>query len=771
MASGARATCTPLDDARAAHPPPTRNRSVRGALDRVAGRVGWAVVTGGFTIEQLGEQVGLALGYVLAGGQPPRSIAADAMAHALRAAGVEGRVPLPRLGARLCEIALRTPEFQSDGLFVRCTSSDALETLLERLTWGPGPERSRTPKRTAKPPAANAAATRPPAPARTDRRAAPAPRSAPAAKPPPPQMLLPAPGAPAEIELVRTPLSLDVWTQLARSAQPSVAAVSLALRGRMLAHAASFQELLGAAALSGVESLPYQLETVRRVLRVLRGRALLADEVGLGKTVEALMVLREYQLRGMVRRALILAPPSLTRHWRGELESKAGIEVHSTDDARFRGDPDAFWRSPGVVVASLAIARSARHAPHVQAEPWDLVVVDEAHHLKNRATLAHRLVNGLRSRFLLLLTATPVETRLEEIFNLVTLLAPGQLTTPAEFRRSFVDPKDPTRPRDAERLRRLLGEVMVRNTRAQCGLALPPRFVETLAVEPLPEERAAYAEVVALLRDHARIGPARLASATLLLEAGSSPAAVRCTLEKIAGSTSHGEALRSGAAQIAERIRSVARCRKLEALLQIVRASDSRVLVFTRYRRTAEYVAAAARELGVKTESFHGGMSSAERHASVERFRAGARVLVATDIGGEGQNLQFCSTLVNFDLPWNPGQIEQRIGRLHRMGQTEAVRVFNLCAKGTVEDRVLDVLDRRLHLFELVVGEMDMVLGALADERDFEERILALYADSRDESEVVAGFDQIADELAAARGLYERSRALDEALFHRDFEA
>jgi superfamily II DNA or RNA helicase len=103
-------------------------------------------------------------------------------------------------------------------------------------------------------------------------------------------------------------------------------------------------------------------------------------------------------------------PPALTRHWRGELEAKTGIEAQSTDDARFRRDPGAFWREPGVVVASLALARSARHAPLVQAEQWDLVVVDEAHHLKNRATLAHRLVNGLKSRFLLLLTATPVET-------------------------------------------------------------------------------------------------------------------------------------------------------------------------------------------------------------------------------------------------------------------------------------------------------------------------------------------------------------------------
>lgn len=734
------------------------------------------------TLEELGEAAGLALGYVLAGGEPPRSVSSYQMAHALCAAGLAWRAPLPLLAARLGEIASRTSGFEAERGFVRVLSDAAIAAHLAPLLPARGDRKtgSRTPRsgravggRTGTRPAnarsAGLAARPRPGPAPTARAPAPHPPRTPAAASPPSPILPEAP-APAAIELARAPIGFDAWLARASAEERTLADVSLALRGRLLANASAFQELLGAASLRGVDSLSYQVETVRRVLRVLRGRALLADEVGLGKTVEALMVLREYQLRGMVRRTLILTPPALTRHWRGELEAKAGIESRSTDDAGFRADPVGFWREPGVVVASLALARGARHAPLVQAQPWDLVVVDEAHHLKRRSTLAYQLVNGLRSRFLLLLTATPVETDLEEIYNLVTLLAPGQLTTPAAFRRQFVDPKDPTRPKDADRLRRLLGEVMVRNTRAQSGLALPPRFVETLAVEPLPEERAAYNEVVALLREHAHVGAARLAAATLLLEAGSSPAALLATLEKISAAERHGDELRTGAARIAARIRAITRCRKLEALLRIVEASQERVLVFTSYRRTADYVAAAVAGLGVKVESFHGGMTSAERHAAVERFRAAARVLVATDVGGEGQNLQFCSTLVNFDLPWNPAQVEQRIGRLHRMGQIEPVRVFNLCSKGTVEERVLDVLDRRLHLFELVVGEIDMVLGALTDERDLEERILALYAQSRSEGEIDAGFDQLASELAAARGLYERSRTLDAALFQRDFE-
>jgi len=247
--------------------------------------------------------------------------------------------------------------------------------------------------------------------------------------------------------------------------------VSLALRANALRAAAEFQDLVSLTTLRGVDSHVYQTETVRRVLRVLRGRALLADEVGLGKTIEALMVVREYQLRGMARRALVLAPPALVRHWAGELEAKAGIEARTTEDPLLRDDPQTFWGEEGVVVASLALARSARHASAVQEVSWDIVVVDEAHHVKNRQTAGWKLVDGIKSRFLLLLTATPVETDLEEIYNLVTLLKPGQLTTPAEFRRQFVDPKDPTAPRDTERLRRLLADVMVRNTRAQSARA------------------------------------------------------------------------------------------------------------------------------------------------------------------------------------------------------------------------------------------------------------------------------------------------------------
>ena len=174
----------------------------------------------------------------------------------------------------------------------------------------------------------------------------------------------------------------------------------------------------------------------------------MADEVGLGKTVEALIVLREYQLRRLVRRALILVPPSLVGHWQTELSSKCGVTARIAGKRELADDPEAFWSAEGIIVASLALARGETQAKLVASTEWDLVVVDEAHHVKNRNTASFKLVNSLRTRFLLLLTATPIETDLEEIYNLVTLLRPGQFATPAQFRKRFVNSADPSSPKD-----------------------------------------------------------------------------------------------------------------------------------------------------------------------------------------------------------------------------------------------------------------------------------------------------------------------------------
>jgi len=561
-------------------------------------------------------------------------------------------------------------------------------------------------------------------------------------------------------------------------------AVDLAVTAARILLREQFDDLLCLALLHEVRRLPYQVETVTRVLRSFHGRAMLSDEVGLGKTIEAGMIVLEYLARGMARHILVLVPAALVGQWQEELAEKFGVRAWTTTEEIFRLDPERAWamgedeQGRRVVVASLHLARTQRHAPHAVAQGWDMVVVDEAHHIKNRSTAGYRLVDTLRSRFLLLLTATPVENSLEELYNLVTLLRPGQLSTWSAFRQQYVDRDDPFSPRNRERLRELLGEVMIRNTRALAGkgIELPPRFARTLVVEPGEAEVALYEQVVQAVRAMREAPGSSLGLRILLEQAGSSPQAA------LAGATARGagdaEEQRwvASIADAARRAvgdgpRKIARLIELLKSLPAIAGEGSKAVVFTRFRPTLEALSEALAGAAIPFSCFAGGMSGPDKDAAVEQLRHGLDVMLCTEVGGEGRNLQFANVLINFDLPWNPMKIEQRIGRLHRIGQTREVHVFSLCARGSAEDRILDVLERRIHLFELVVGEVDMIMGPATEEKEFEQRIFDIYAATTTDDQVEQGFDQLANELEAARSKYDNVKALDEALFGRDYES
>jgi superfamily II DNA/RNA helicase len=163
-------------------------------------------------------------------------------------------------------------------------------------------------------------------------------------------------------------------------------------------------------------------------------------------------------------------------------------------------------------------------------------------------------------------------------------------------------------------------------------------------------------------------------------------------------------------------------------------------------------------------------MSGPEKDAAVERFRDEAPLLLCTESGGEGRNLQFCNTLINFDLPWNPMSIEQRIGRLHRIGQTREVFVFNLVARHTLEEYVLRVLDEKINMFELVVGEIDAILGEMEDEQEFAEMVFSTWVETT-EQERAGAFEELGERMVKARRQYEEVKSLDEKLFGDDFTA
>ena len=290
-------------------------------------------------------------------------------------------------------------------------------------------------------------------------------------------------------------------------AQPEQDGRWFSLRER-LAHlglAQGFDELLCLPHLSGFEPLSHQIETVRKVLKQFRGRVLLADEVGLGKTIEAAMVLKEYALRGMAERALVLTPASLVGQWQEELASKFGLAFATTYEPSLREDPEAFW-DQNRIVASIATVRRSEHAERLRARQFDLVIVDEAHHLRDRSSQSWKLVDALNKRFLLLLSATPVQNDLIELYNLLTLLKPGIFRTQKEFRAAYVTPGKPRQPANPEGLRTLMRGTMVRNTRAVAALKLPRRHATTIKVDGAPGEAEAYADLMAAARQLAAEG-------------------------------------------------------------------------------------------------------------------------------------------------------------------------------------------------------------------------------------------------------------------------
>jgi SNF2 family DNA or RNA helicase len=502
------------------------------------------------------------------------------------------------------------------------------------------------------------------------------------------------------------------------------------------------------------EPFDYQRETASTVLRRMRGRAILADEVGLGKTIEAGLILSELRLRGLAERTLVVTPAGLVEQWRDELERKFSLPT-SIVTAR-SGIPDCRGGGP-VLLVSLATARREPLKSELTGGGWDLVVADEAHRLRSTNSASGKLIRALTARFLLLLTATPVENRLQDLYEMISLVAPGLLGTPAQFRTRFAAAGDATSPRNLDELRVMTRQVMVRHRRSEVALRLPQRLAETVLVPPDNDERALYTEVVERVRVHARDAtPARaMALRSVSRLAGSTPAAAAPTLAKLGW---------TDLAARAEAITEPAKVRLLVRKLGEYTAKGEKILVFTAFRKTLDTVAAAVRAAGIDATVYDGGLSRAEKERVIGAFRGDVPVLLSTESAGEGRNLQFCHVMINLDLPWNPMQIEQRLGRLHRVGQTHDVLLTNLVSKGSIEERILHVLETKINMFELVVGELDMILGRIDDDFDFERAVFDAFATADDDGAFARRMDEIGADLVAARDTYLRSRLGMDAL-------
>jgi len=523
-------------------------------------------------------------------------------------------------------------------------------------------------------------------------------------------------------------------------------------------------------------NLPHQQEGALKILRDLDGRALLADEVGLGKTITAGMVLKECIVRGFVKRALILTPPSLVNQWKEELRTKFDINPKEVNDEKE-------WENAELAIASIDKVKNfnikTNEFKHSKAHEiyWDMIIIDEAHKLKDKKTFRWKFVDKLQKKRLLLLTATPFQNDMIELYNLLSLLRRGHLGTISEFRSSFLVGGNERQPLNPWELKRKLSGVMVRRRRDEAkGIHYMKRIPRIHSINLSWQEKRAYEEVVDLLLVHYfdfKGDPisTNLAAYSVLPKITSSSKSSIEFLEKLAENPKYHQTTRDIAKSITADFKRITQDTKIEKLIELIHEIDKRdkgtkILIYTKHPATLKYIADILRKQKFKITEFKGGLTNDDKSARIKEFKEKTQILVSTETGAEGLNFQFCSNLINYDLPWNPMAVEQRIGRLDRIGQKKNIFVYSLATKGTMEEHVVDLIINKMCCIGLVMGELPIILfnmgldsnGASGSSK-FEEKIMNAFLDSKNNLHRFAGeIHKVGNEINKGIKEYEQTK-------------
>lgn len=483
---------------------------------------------------------------------------------------------------------------------------------------------------------------------------------------------------------------------------------------------------------------PHQRETAQRVIEEMNGKAILADEVGLGKTIEAGLILKEYMIRGLAKKILILVPASLVTQWCSELNEKFFIPAIEQ-----RKKPA--WENIDVTVTSIDTAKREPHASVIQSIDYDFIIVDEAHKFKNKKTKNYQFVQSLKKRFCLLLTATPIQNKLSEVFHLISLLKPGHLGDEATFDRKYKNKED------HDELNQLIQKVMIRNRREDSSMDWPERIVKTVHITFSEEEKALYKAVSELKNKYSiqDIGSGiAFTILTLQREVCSSREATYLTLKNIMEQYSGHPAITNDLNEIAKKIDDVKENAKAKKALEIIEEKKGeKVIIFTEYRATQLFLQWYLAQHGIRSVPFRGGYKRSKKDWMKQLFKDQVQVLIATEAGGEGINLQFCHRMINYDLPWNPMRIEQRIGRIHRLGQENDVEIYNFAVQGTIEDHILTLLYKKIGLFEGVIGKLDHILEKFSDPQ-IEDHLSSILLHSQSDGEIRVKMNNLTSILA-----------------------
>ncbi|MCC3647704.1 MULTISPECIES: DEAD/DEAH box helicase [Bacillaceae] len=507
-----------------------------------------------------------------------------------------------------------------------------------------------------------------------------------------------------------------------------------------------FEGLQAPKHLPNLTPLPHQLEVAKQVVESMNGKAILADEVGLGKTIEAGLILKEYMIRGLVKKVLILVPASLVSQWAMELNSKFFIPAVAQRKSYV-------WEQCDVVVSSIDTAKRNPHRDIIYSLDYDLIIIDEAHKLKNNKTRNYEFVQNLKKKFCLLLTATPIQNRISEIFNLVSLLKPGHLGNESAFYENYK--KDSRSLNDDAHLKELVNKVMIRNRRADTGIEWTKRHVETIPIEFSQAERELYEAVTELRSEENWVGSSQFSVMTLQREACSSREAVYFTLQNILKRQEQPSiAFQEQIQYLIKKVEAVQQNSKAQKALELIQKINDKVIIFTEYRATQMYLQWFLKQYGITSVPFRGGFKRGKKDWMRELFQKNAQVLIATEAGGEGINLQFCNHIINFDLPWNPMRLEQRIGRIHRLGQEKDVMIYNFATKETVEEHIMKLLYEKIHLFEKVIGDLDDILTKL-EFGSIDDHLVDIFGKSASEGEMRIKMENLTSMIQFAEDLKE----------------
>jgi SNF2 family DNA or RNA helicase len=618
---------------------------------------------------------------------------------------------------------------------------------------------------------------------------------------------------------------------------------SLYLANRITLEGVSDDAFAKSLSTARVEMNPHQVDAALFALQppIPRG-AILADEVGLGKTIEASLVIAQ-RWAERKRRILLIVPASLRKQWMQELHDKFSLssvilEAKSYRERIKRGELRPFEVENAIVVTSYEFG--AMKADDLAKTNWDLVIFDEAHRLRNvyrkgASKRAKALRDALKDKFKLLLTATPLQNSLMELFGLVSVIDEKLFGDEVSFKANYGGqrPGTPELLMLRERLKHICRRTLRKDVQEAGHINYTRRIPATFKFEPHDNEVRLYNALSDYLKRKDTIAfgekPNQLVTLVVRKILGSSTFAVAQTLAAIIDRLKAMKRLEVedlpdidtadeieeewpaedtpqsadpeppiDAAKLKAEIeelesylalaRSIPVNAKGEQLVQVLPSLLERIekelggqrkaVIFTESVRTQTYLAdllaangyegqiallngqnsdPESREIYVdwlkrqkenNSEAISGSKTADMKAAIIESFKERKTILIATESGAEGINLQFCSMIVNFDLPWNPQRVEQRIGRCHRYGQKIDVLVVNfLNLKNRAEERVFELLDTKFKLFDGVFGASDEVLGAIENGTDFEKRVFEIHQTARSDAEVNAEFDRLQTEL------------------------